>query len=273
MSLFAIAIRSRFLWYRSAEARVLMPVCNLSSASTSSTKPAEILDIENKIETTTAIDSNSMLDTDPIQDISRLRPYHRMVLRKEVVPDNMFPWQKERWAKRERFVQYGKASGVDPSILWPSKQELNEMKAEDVHFRPELQKTMKETERQKQDEAKHIKTRIREVEENLKKYPKLLKEYQDKIRAQEAAILEADQKREAKVREIQEYFGYAVDPSDPRFQSMLEKKEAEEKKAEKLAKRAAEKAKFIAQLKATAEAIQGQQLSTGDGRSTGEGSG
>lgn len=46
-------------------------------------------------------------------------------------------------------------------------------------------------------------------------------------------------------REIQEYFGYWMDPKDPRFEVMLQQKEAEEKKSEKLAKRAeAQKKKF-----------------------------
>lgn len=37
---------------------------------------------------------------------------------------------------------------------------------------------------------------------------------------------------ERRVREIQEYFGYWIDPADPRFSIMLQQKEVEEKKVD-----------------------------------------
>lgn len=46
----------------------------------------------------------------------------------------------------------------------------------------------------------------------------------------EAVKSEEEKKMENRIREIQEYFGYWIDPKDPQFQVMLEKKKAEEKK-------------------------------------------
>lgn len=31
-----------------------------------------------------------------------------------------YEWEKELWAKRERFGTYGLASGVNPDELWPT---------------------------------------------------------------------------------------------------------------------------------------------------------
>ena len=44
-----------------------------------------------------------------------------------------------------------------------------------------------------------------------------------------------------KVREVQEYFGYWVDPDDPRFEFMLSQREEDIKLQEKLAKQKAKK--------------------------------
>lgn len=46
----------------------------------------------------------------------------------------------------------------------------------------------------------------------------------------EANKSEKEQALESRIREIQEYFGYWIDPKDPRFTVMLKQKELEEKK-------------------------------------------
>ena len=53
--------------------------------------------------------------------------------------------------------------------------------------------------------------------------------YASQVKA-ETEKSEQDKVLERRIREIQEYFGYWIDPKDPRFEVMLKQKEAEEKK-------------------------------------------
>lgn len=43
-----------------------------------------------------------------------------------------FKWQNETWALRQRFAEYGHASGVNPGLLWPTKEEVLELRREEV---------------------------------------------------------------------------------------------------------------------------------------------
>lgn len=49
-----------------------------------------------------------------------------------------FPWQNEAWAKRARFAEYGHASGVNPATLWPSIDEVPQLKIEQEETHPDL---------------------------------------------------------------------------------------------------------------------------------------
>lgn len=73
-------------------------------------------------------------------------------------------------------------------------------------------------------------SRLDEIRRNEEKYEQKLAEY---YASQEKAVeekSEQDKKQDKRIREIQEYFGYWIDPKDPRFDLMLKQKEAEEKK-------------------------------------------
>jgi len=56
----------------------------------------------------------------------------------------------------------------------------------------------------------------------------------------------AKAKKEKLIEEVRRHFGFKVDPKDERFQTMLDEKEKQQLKVEKLAKRAAKEAKIIA---------------------------
>jgi len=77
------------------------------------------------------------------------------------------------------------------------------------------------------------------VEKQMARMPQFIKEYHAKI--EKAA--EQEREREAKKRELLEeardYFGYSIDPRDPRFEEMKLQKEEEEKKQRKKAKKEA----------------------------------
>ncbi|KAK6035244.1 Mov34/MPN/PAD-1 family protein [Cooperia oncophora] len=181
----------------------------------------------------------------PRLDISGLKPRHR-VIAAGGMPPLEFEWERKRSAQRERFGTYGLKSGVDPSICWPTVEEIEEEQA--VGLYREYDTCVREMKALKQKKAAKEAARIAELEKNLKKYPEVLAKYEA---SQVKAEKERDEKEialENRIREIQEYFGYWMDPKDPRFEVMLQQKEQEEKKAAKLAKRAEMQKKKIAEI-------------------------
>lgn len=67
--------------------------------------------------------------------------------------------------------------------------------------------------------------RLEKIEANWQKHDKMLAEYHEEKSqvGDEQKIQEEVLQR--KVREVQEYFGYWVDPKDPRFELMIREKE------------------------------------------------
>uniref|UniRef100_A0A5S6Q961 Large ribosomal subunit protein mL64 n=1 Tax=Trichuris muris TaxID=70415 RepID=A0A5S6Q961_TRIMR len=180
-------------------------------------------------------------------DISRMSDWHRTIYRGDCPKANEYRWQSERRALRKRFAMYGKASGVDLSVLWPNDAELENLKYEEEHWKPKFESTIQLEKVMAMKADERTQQRIRNVEENAKNYGKALKEYNDKLEKKEREKLLAKQENERKIREIQDHFGYPVDPSDPRFVSLMEKKRLEERKAARAAKKKAMQEKMIAQ--------------------------
>ncbi|CAJ0592544.1 unnamed protein product [Cylicocyclus nassatus] len=179
----------------------------------------------------------------PKTDISALKPRHR-VIAAGGMPPLEFEWERQRSAQMERFGMYGLKSGVDPGICWPTVEEIEEEKA--IGLYREYDTCLREMKALKQKQKEKEAARLAELEKNLKKYPEALAKF-------EASQVKAEKERDAKeialenrIREIQEYFGYWMDPKDPRFEVMLQQKEQEEKKAAKMARRAELQKKKIA---------------------------
>ncbi|KRY13000.1 Growth arrest and DNA damage-inducible proteins-interacting protein 1 [Trichinella patagoniensis] len=194
--------------------------CSTSNEANSTVQLADVQEYD---------DTGQKLEIEQL-DISRMSRWHRMKVHCECPPMDMFRWQRTRKALRKRYAMYGRASGVDPGLLWPSSAELVEQQLEDDLWRPKLLETIEmekaEIERKQQDR----KNRLHAIELNLKNYGKLLKEYESRIQKQNAEALAVKLEKERKIREIQDFLGYAADPTDPKVVEYLEKKKQEEKK-------------------------------------------
>ncbi|CAJ0962997.1 unnamed protein product, partial [Mesorhabditis belari] len=178
-------------------------------------------------------------------NVSHMKPRHRIIAAGGIPPVE-FEWEKTRSAARERFGTYGLESGVDVRQCWPTIEEIEEEKA--IGFYRHYLEVLKEVKALEAAKKKKDKDRIAELEANEKRYPGLLAKYQagqvkkEKEKdAQEVAL-------EKKIREIQEYFGYWIDPKDPRFEVMFQQKQDEEKKAARQAKRLEKEKKTIAEV-------------------------
>ncbi|KRX73361.1 Protein Asterix, partial [Trichinella sp. T6] len=194
--------------------------CSTSNGANSTVQLADVQEYD---------DTGQKLEIEQL-DISRMSRWHRMKVHCECPPMDMFRWQRTRKALRKRYAMYGRASGVDPGLLWPSSAELVEQQLEDDLWRPKLLETIEmekaEIERKQQDR----KNRLHAIELNLKNYGKLLKEYESRIQKKNAEALTVKLEKERKIREIQDFLGYAADPTDPKVVEYLEKKKQEEKK-------------------------------------------
>ncbi|TKR95190.1 hypothetical protein L596_009390 [Steinernema carpocapsae] len=161
-----------------------------------------------------------------------LREKHR-IMAEGGIPPMTYDAEKERSRLAEQFGRL--KSGVDIRMLWPTVEEIEEQQALKLYRKYEevVDVVAKEEDTKRKAAAK----RDAEVARNEAKYPQLLKKYEASLVKAEAEKGEQEKETERRIREIQEYFGYWMDPKDPRFEVMLEQKEAEEKKAAKLAKR------------------------------------
>ncbi|VDD93266.1 unnamed protein product [Enterobius vermicularis] len=178
--------------------------------------------------------SVSGLETQRTTNISRLRERHRLIAERRVPPVT-YEWEKEKWGKRLRFGKYGLASGVSPAELWPSVEEIEEEEAFALY------KTCSEVQRIVKDEAEARKVattqRLKELADKEAVYAERLKKYETSLQKIVKQKTAEEEKMEKRILEIQEYFGYRIDPNDPRFEVMLAQKEAEEAKVAKEAKR------------------------------------
>lgn len=87
------------------------------------------------------------------------------------------------------------------------------------------------------------------VQSQMGKMPQLIQQYRARLAKADEKEHELDLKRQALLDEAREYFGYSIDPRDPRFEQMKEKKEEEEKTLKKKKKKEEKMARFMATLK------------------------
>lgn len=85
----------------------------------------------------------------------------RLNLKEPYIPDKDSEktpqWQKTARYGGKLFGRYGSASGVRPESLWPSRQELDKVVAEEQEWHPPLEVMLKNIEaREKQENEKRL---------------------------------------------------------------------------------------------------------------------
>ncbi|XP_026748142.2 growth arrest and DNA damage-inducible proteins-interacting protein 1 [Galleria mellonella] len=150
---------------------------------------------------------------------------------------------------RKVYGKYGSASGVNPSLCWPTKNEIQEkLEYESVAF-PYTIKEMIETATQKRKEEQlKIEQREKELAIKYEKLDQWKKELKDKLAKKVAEAQAAKEKKERLVEEVRRHFGFKLDPRDERFQEMLAKREKEQRKLEKQARKEAKDKMLLAKL-------------------------
>ncbi|PIK43549.1 putative growth arrest and DNA damage-inducible proteins-interacting protein 1-like [Apostichopus japonicus] len=144
------------------------------------------------------------------------------------------PRKKTRSDYCKEFALHGKASGVDPSIMWPTKGELRQLVEDENYYCRSLESMqadlLLERKRKELEELKKQK----HIEKCLAQLPKLEEEHRKK---EEARLLKEEESRKKKavlLEAAREKLGYAIDPRSQRFKEMVEewrRKRKTEKKA------------------------------------------
>ncbi|CAG9537026.1 unnamed protein product [Cercopithifilaria johnstoni] len=203
------------------------------------TRYSSFLDTATTAGTSNAVDSSSsLLDEEcgsrNTKIVSRLTERHRLIAEGRLPPIS-YEWEKELWAKRERFGTYGLASGVNPEELWPTIEEIQEEEAVDWYRK--YSDVLKAVENAKKLEYTTTLTRLKEVAALEDKYPETLREFLENQK--EVAPVKSKQELEAEeqARDMLEYYGYEVSANDPRFPILFEKMTEAKKKAAKLAEK------------------------------------
>ncbi|EFO22214.2 hypothetical protein LOAG_06275 [Loa loa] len=200
---------------------------------------SSFLDITTTVGTSDAVDSSSSLlkeqcGSGNTKVVSRLTERHRLIAEGRL-PPVFYEWERELWAKRERFGTYGLASGVNPEELWPTIEEIQE--EEVVGWYMKYNDVVKAVENAKRSERVASLTRLKEVAALEHKYPEMLREFLENQK--EVVPMKSKQELEAEqqAKDMLEYYGYEISPNDPRFPILFEKMTEAKKKAAKLAEK------------------------------------
>ncbi|KAF4014535.1 GADD45GIP1 [Cervus elaphus hippelaphus] len=169
-------------------------------------------------------------------------------------------WQLGPRYAAKQFARHGAASGVDPGSLWPSREQLLELEAEEREWYPSLAVMQESLRVQQLAEEQKRQAREQLIEECMAKMPQMIENWRRQQQARREKE-QADKERRARLQaEAQERLGYHVDPRSARFQELLQdlekqhrKRLKEEKQRKKKEARAAAMAAAVAQDPADSE--------------------
>ncbi|KAJ8727206.1 hypothetical protein PYW08_015603 [Mythimna loreyi] len=184
------------------------------------------------------------------RNISRLTPDHRNIV------NGRRPYEEPKHIahltvkyNRKMYGKYGVASGVNPSICFPSKKDIEErLEYESVAYPFTIKQMIEMAEKRRKEQEQKIQQRDREVAAKFAKLEQWKKDLLDKVAKKAAEASAAKEKKERLVEEVRRHFGFKLDPRDERFQEMLAKREKEQKKLEKQARKEAKEKVMIAKL-------------------------
>ncbi|XP_064480468.1 large ribosomal subunit protein mL64-like [Ornithodoros turicata] len=198
-------------------------------------------------------------DVQSEEEISQKRNVSRLPLRaytrgiKKEYPEPKYEYDFTIKAMQRSYAKFGESSGINPGIMWPSKEELQEKIYYEKKFQPTIQELLANEKEKQRLAAEEIRQREEEVERNMAKLDAwreamLEREEQKRVKAEQERI-----KKEQLVQEVREYIGYNVDLGDPKFKEVMEMKEEERKKAEKEARKKLKQERVLARLMAVSE--------------------
>ncbi|KAM9685991.1 large ribosomal subunit protein mL64 [Trichechus inunguis] len=139
-------------------------------------------------------------------------------------------WQLGPRYAAKQFARHGAASGVAAGSLWPSREQLRELEAEEREWCPSLADMQESLREQRLAEEQKRLAREELIAERMAKMPQMIEDWrrQQRERWEKAQV---DKERRARLQaEAQERLGYHVDPRSTRFQELLQDMEKQQRK-------------------------------------------
>uniref|UniRef100_A0A4W2F3C4 Large ribosomal subunit protein mL64 n=1 Tax=Bos indicus x Bos taurus TaxID=30522 RepID=A0A4W2F3C4_BOBOX len=128
-------------------------------------------------------------------------------------------WQLGPRYAAKQFARHGAASGVDPGSLWPSREQLLELEAEEREWYPSLAVMQESLRVQQLAEEQKRQAREQLIEECMAKMPQMIENWRRQQQARREKA-QADKERRARLQaEAQERLGYHVDRGVPASRS------------------------------------------------------
>lgn len=192
------------------------------------------------------------LEIERIRNKSRLQPDDRNI----VFDQRPYADSQNKYHLTEKFLsnmfgKYGSDSRVNPGMLWPTKNDIQERKEyEKVAYPFSIQELVKLAQNEVKEKDLSDKEQHDKVVANMAKLEMWKKEIKERIAKREAEALAAKEKKDKLIEEVRRHFGFTVDPKDEKFKEMLAVKEKEQRKKEKQAKQEERERKAISKLMA-----------------------
>ncbi|XP_075545555.1 growth arrest and DNA damage-inducible proteins-interacting protein CRIF [Dermacentor variabilis] len=200
--------------------------------------------------TSAGVRTLSKEEIDRKRDVSRIVPrkYSRGVKLEYTFPEYEYEYRISYM--RKDYAKFGRATGINPGLLWPSKEELQDLVHIENKFYPTLQDLWEKDRAKQKAEVEARRQREEEVEKNMAKLTDARIAMLEREATRKAKADEERQQREQMILEVREYIGYNVEPSDPKFKEVMAMKEEERKKVQKEARKKAKQEKMLAKLMA-----------------------
>lgn len=202
---------------------------------------------ETEVVTTTVENVMSEEEVARICNKSRLNKGHRNLVNGRMPYDSpVHRFHNTVKYKRKMYGRYGDSSNVDPSLAWPTPEDLEERREYERVAHPlTIQEMQQNAWNRLESEREELQLRQEKIDNNMKKLNGWIKEVQEKASKKLLEAQKAKEKREKLIEEVKKHFGYKIDPKDERFKEMLAKREKEEKKKIKEEKKRIRDEKYL----------------------------
>ena len=136
--------------------------------------------------------------------------------------------------KSMMLARYGKSTGINPNVAWPTKEEIELQKEYEavLYDGPKsVQDMIKEVHEKERLEQEQIIQVEKEIREKLAKHKQEIKAWQKRVENRNVFAERERQKRQQILDELREEFGYEINPDDQQFAEKIAEKEKEMAKA------------------------------------------
>jgi len=240
--------------------QLICPSSAFSSSVTSKGDPSQALaapsDVDNAVVAEDTGDGDVQLERDHLEalrNISRMEKRYRDRMLHVMEPpeplDYIAELHQSQAQRRKLYAKYGRKSSVDPGVMWPSEKELAESIEFEQDWEPSLQKMWRKLEDDRAQLAKERREKNELVERQMAKMPSIVDQYRTRLSKTDEAERKQREKKQELLEQARDFFGYYLDPKDPRFEQMALEKEEEEKRLKKKKKREEKQAKLMSLLK------------------------